>query len=198
MSKTTRAALLAIMVVSSATYAQTYRPAGAFNVRDANGLIVGQYGHNTGQNYGDVNIIANDKPVIIRVTRTRLESDTLYFDGPTCNGNAFVALDPQSLATPAAFAPDGTLRIATTLTPSPTLTKSTFDQQFGCFDIVQTVSVLPTEVGPQILTRFTPPFSLVEGSAPTNNTPAAVPTNDRLLLGAIVAAIVLIAGLRLR
>ena len=138
---------------------QTALPGGELVVRDSAGQAVGQLitiEHNGTP--ASVSMIVNSRPVILTVQRSRLMAPAaLYYDQANCQGVAFINGDGPGgegyLSTPAAFAPDGTIRISPSYAGAPHLIHGTYDDLFhNCTNQnLQVANSLPTESGPNLL-----------------------------------------------
>jgi len=180
--------------------AQTFAPGGNTVVRDSNGQLIGQYDAATNQS-AKVSTLINGLPVYFDLDRNELFlfNGLLYFDQPNCQGNAFAdnANWEGTVMTPAGFAPDGTVRVAPTRTTSSHVVASYYwNGTFPCTNQTSTITALATQVGPNMKTRFTAPFTIGPGTVASAI--VEVPANHWLLLGAIFAAVTFIALLRLR
>ena len=125
----------------------------------------------------------------------------LFFDQPNCQGNAFVdsAGGPNSLYALAAIAPDGTIRIAVSHTGSTRIVNSQYDDNVNqtCTNQTLTLSgAVGTQMGPNLRTRFSPPFS-ISSTATLTAVTANTPVNAGWLLGAIAVTLALVAVLKL-
>jgi len=101
----------------------------------------------------------------------------LDFDQINCQGNAYINADPVRfyVTQPAEFAPDGTVRVAPTFDATTLTVRSHWaDSVQQCTNQTLTIPALATEVGPNLRTLFTPPFSVIEGSV----SPAPLPANN--------------------
>jgi hypothetical protein len=164
-----------VTVTAGSTLGQTFQPGGAWIVRDANNKTIGEY---VGANV--VSTLVNGQPVGLLVTRLKMTGNlTLWFDQPGCHGNAFVDLvgAQNNLDTPAAFAPDGTIRIAPYGPHSPIQAQSFWSESgsSACHDLAFSIDGLPaTEVGPNVRQQFQPPFSVVSVAQAPTLPPAAL------------------------
>jgi hypothetical protein len=186
-----------IILAAVSAGAQTYQPGGPLVVRDANGHVVGQY-----DAFGRVNILINGHPVLFDVEPARLAlfGVNLYFDQPNCQGTAYLdsAQFVSYVTTPAAFAPDGTVRIAPSRTSSSHLVASNYsDETSQCTNQAATLTTaLATETGPAVRSAFTAPFAAAPGTLPA--LVVDVPMNHRVLLAGILAAVLLIGIIKMR
>ena len=196
---TVRTRLIFYAVVSSIIaaemsplFAQTFAPGGRFSVVDANGRLVGEY---VGSR--EVFTLINGAPTVLLVTRSRLSSLDLFFDQPGCQGQAFLGYSQDEVETPAAFAPDGTVRLASSrVGASVTIRSRYIDRIPLCSDETSTLqNALPTEVGPNVKALFAPPFTL--GASP-GSASAAAPANSTWLIVTIVIALAILGIVRLR
>jgi hypothetical protein len=178
---------------------QTFRPGGNNVVRDSAGQLIGQYDGSVVSDAALVSVVINGYPVYFDVDRNALglPRGPLYFDQPNCQGTAFLNSNAFiGVLIPAVFAPDGTVRIAPSRTSSTRVMMSWFVDGSSCVNETVAIAAIPTEAGPNMKTRFTPPFTVAPGAVPS--VVVDVPASSRLLLGGIFAAVMLIALLRLR
>jgi hypothetical protein len=181
-----------ITTALSPLYAQAFEPAGRFAVFDANGRSVGEY-----VGSGEVFTLINGAPVVLLVTRSSLSSLDLFFDQPGCQGQAFLGYAQDEVETPAAFAPDGTVRLASSRVGSTVTIRSRYiDRASLCSNETSSLAnALPSQPGPNLKALFAPPFTL--GSAPAFAS-ASVPINGARFIAAIAIALSIIGIVRLR
>jgi hypothetical protein len=192
-------AIFAMLLLAATAAAQSFSPGGPLIVHDANGKIVGQVLQFAGE-YAYVSVVANGHPLVVDVRRPIMAEGVppLYFSQPNCQGDAFLDLssvDPNSaLMLTASKAPDGTLRISSSTTGSPHAYASRYRSLTQeCVNESATLSsAVPTEVGPNVATLFTPPFSVGPGNVPP------LPATERVTLLALLLVVVAIAVVRLR
>jgi hypothetical protein len=191
-------AITAMLILTATAAAQSFSPGGPLVVYDANGKIVGQVITLVGSNTY-VSVIVNGRPTFIDVRRPIIgESGILYFPQPNCQGDAFMdygSVDPlNSLMARTFKAPDGSLRVNTSMTASPRAYASTWrNYNQECANLSGTLDVsFATEVGPNVATLFTPPFSIGPGNVPP------LPATERVTLIALLLAVAAIAVVRLR
>jgi hypothetical protein len=187
-----------VVLVALPAFAQTFAPGGSNVVRDSTGQIVGQYDAANNQK-GTVSTVINGLPVYLDADRDRLtiRNEAVFYDQPNCQGTTYLEDDAYGVTTPAAFTANGTVLISPTRPATSRVIASYYDDTSGqCTNNTLTIPADPTQAGPNMKTRFTAPFTIGPGVLPTAI--VQVPTNGWLLLGAIFAAVTIIALLRLR
>lgn len=187
--------LSCLVFVTFPDIAQTFAPGGNNVVRDSTGQVVGQYDGSTSHL---VSTVINGLPVYLDVERNKLTiHSSLFYDQPNCQGTTFLGDDIYGPTTPAAVAADGTIYVAASRPATSRVIASFYDEPAGqCRNATLAVPTDPAQVGPNIKTRFTPPFTIGPGVLPAAI--VEVPANGRLLLGSIFATVMIIALLRLR
>lgn len=187
---------LAVFLFAAAAGAQTFQPGGPMVLRDAQGRLVGQLEDD------NVLVIINGRPTQLIATHAKLTSAyVLYFDQPNCQGTALINQTSSSPVPIAAFAPDGTVRVATSFDVVTRNTASFYNdrpQTPNCTNLSVPSSGLPTETGPNLKAMFQPPFSAVEGNVTTPVALSNVPANSVIVLSVLLGLLAIAAILRLR
>ena len=108
----------------------------------------------------------DDRLVAVNVARDRLYAGViLLFDSLDCSGNAWYVTDSSGippLLQPAVIGPPGqTLYVASTdAAPRTVLSRSRFVNGNQCVNFQFSLDAIPMEPLVDLLTEFTPPFSL--------------------------------------
>jgi len=181
--------LLAFSLLPS-LQAQSFSPGGALVIRDSTGQVVGQ-----SVGLGPVSVIINNHTVVLFVQRTRLTDfgEGLYFAQPNCQGTAYINLAtvPFITYTPGEFAPDGTVRVSPSFTPTSRAVNSRYtDQTQQCTNQNLTIQALDTEVGPNLKAQFSAPFA-------ASAAPSAVPVNSIGFLLILVSGLAIFGVIRI-